>query len=78
MKTVVYKPGKNNSIIYFCLNDAIILLDENLLDSKGKEMIIDLINNDSLQKKLSENISKFHNPNAMDNIIELIEKYLKN
>jgi len=41
-------------------------------------MIIDLINNDSLQKKLSENISKFHNPNAMDNIIELIEKYLKN
>ncbi|HQP89497.1 MAG TPA: UDP-N-acetylglucosamine--N-acetylmuramyl-(pentapeptide) pyrophosphoryl-undecaprenol N-acetylglucosamine transferase, partial [Bacteroidales bacterium] len=59
-------------------NDAIILLDENLLDSKGKEMIIDLINNDSLQKKLSENISKFHNPNAMDNIIELIEKYLKN
>jgi UDP-N-acetylglucosamine--N-acetylmuramyl-(pentapeptide) pyrophosphoryl-undecaprenol N-acetylglucosamine transferase len=59
-------------------NDAIILLDENLLDSKGKEMIIDLINNDSLQKKLSENICKFHNPNAMDNIIELIEKYLKN
>lgn len=59
-------------------NDAIILLDENLLDSKGKEMIMDLINNDSLQKQLSENISKFHNPNAMNDIIELIEKYLKN
>lgn len=59
-------------------SNAIILLDENLLDIKGKEILLDLINNENLQKKLSKNISKFHNPNAINDFIELIEKYLKN
>lgn len=57
-------------------SNAIILLDENLLDIKGKEILLDLINNENLQK-LSKNISKFHNPNAINDFIELIEKYLK-
>jgi UDP-N-acetylglucosamine--N-acetylmuramyl-(pentapeptide) pyrophosphoryl-undecaprenol N-acetylglucosamine transferase len=59
-------------------SNAIILLEENILNTNGKNIVMDLINNESLQKQLSENISKFHNPNAMDNIIALIEKYLKN
>lgn len=59
-------------------SNAIILLEENLLNTDGKNIVMNLINNETLQKQLSENISKFHNPDAIDNIIELIEKYLKN
>ncbi len=58
-------------------NKAAILLPENELENKFQQQFEMLLKDDSLQKKLSENIKKLAKPNATKDIVDEIEKLLK-
>jgi UDP-N-acetylglucosamine--N-acetylmuramyl-(pentapeptide) pyrophosphoryl-undecaprenol N-acetylglucosamine transferase len=58
--------------------NAALLIKESELDSNFETEFLSLIASEEKQKTLSENIKKLAKPNATKDIVEEIEKLLKN
>ncbi len=84
-KPVIFIPSPNVSEDHQTKNalsisekNAAILLRENEADEKFELILGDLLKDESLQQTLSVNIKKLAKPNAAKDIVDEIEKLLKN
>ena len=82
-KPVIFIPSPNvaedhqtKNAMAVTKNDAAITIGENELDEKFEKTFFDLLNNESQQKELGENIKKMALPNATADIVDEIEKLI--
>ena len=82
-KPVIFIPSPNvaedhqtKNAMAVTKNDAAITIGENELDEKFENTFFDLLNNESQQKELGENIKKMALPNATADIVDEIEKLI--
>ncbi len=82
-KPVIFIPSPNvaedhqtKNAMAVTKNDAAITIGENELDEKFENIFFDLLNNESQQKELGENIKKMALPNATADIVDEIEKLI--
>ncbi|MFC6861674.1 undecaprenyldiphospho-muramoylpentapeptide beta-N-acetylglucosaminyltransferase [Zunongwangia atlantica] len=82
-KPVIFIPSPNvaedhqtKNAMAVTKNDAAITIGENELDEKFENAFFDLLNNESQQKELGENIKKMALPNATADIVDEIEKLI--
>ncbi|UAB84583.1 undecaprenyldiphospho-muramoylpentapeptide beta-N-acetylglucosaminyltransferase [Zunongwangia sp. SCSIO 43204] len=82
-KPVIFIPSPNvaedhqtKNAMAVTKNDAAITIGETELDEKFENIFFDLLNNETRQKELGENIKKMALPNATANIVDEIEKLI--
>ncbi|SFC52894.1 UDP-N-acetylglucosamine-N-acetylmuramylpentapeptide N-acetylglucosamine transferase [Zunongwangia mangrovi] len=82
-KPVIFIPSPNvaedhqtKNAMAVSKNKAAITIGENELDEKFEDTFFDLLNNESQQKELGENIKKMALPNATADIVDEIEKLI--
>lgn len=82
-KPVIFIPSPNvaedhqtKNAMAVTKNDGAITIGENELDEKFEKTFFDLLNNESQQKELGENIKKMALPNATADIVDEIEKLI--
>lgn len=82
-KPVIFIPSPNvaedhqtKNAMAVTKNDAAITIGESELDEKFEDTFFDLLNNESQQKELGENIKKMALPNATADIVDEIEKLI--